>query len=129
MKECCTVPDHTNWKTCVDRQFPLLADGVIDTTNHETAGLIPAKDVRTVTIFKAGDDTDHYANGVVMTSFKGKLYCMWQSSPKDEDSDDTWVASRLATIRRLAIIIQRQWYGRISYAYAILPIRKMWNVR
>ena len=79
-------------KTCVDRQLPLLADGVIDTTNHETAGLKPAKDVKTVTIFRAGDDTDHYSNGVVMTSFKGKLYCMWQSSPKDEDSDDTWVA-------------------------------------
>ena len=27
-----------------------------------------------------------------MTAFKGKLFCMWQSSPKDEDSDDTWVA-------------------------------------
>ena len=74
------------------RKAVKLADGVIDTTNHETAGLKPAKDVKTVTIFRAGDDTDHYSNGVVMTSFKGKLYCMWQSSPKDEDSDDTWVA-------------------------------------
>lgn len=45
-----------------------------------------------VTIHKAGEQTDHYANGVVMTAFKGKLHCMWQSSPKDEDSDDTWVA-------------------------------------
>ena len=65
---------------------------MIDTTNYETVGLLPAKGVKTVSVFKAGEHTDHYANGVVMTAFKGKLYCMWQSSPKDEDSDDTWVA-------------------------------------
>ena len=38
------------------------------------------------------DDADHYANGVVLTAFKDVLSCMWQSSPTDEDSDDTWVA-------------------------------------
>lgn len=53
--------------------------------------------VKTVTIFKAAEGTDHYANGVVMTAFKGTLYCMWQSSPKDEDSDDTWVAYSTST--------------------------------
>ncbi len=72
--------------------LPYLADGVIDTTCHETLGLQGNEAVRTVNIFTATDLTDHYANGVVMTAFKGKLYCMWQSSPKDEDSDDTWVA-------------------------------------
>ena len=48
--------------------------------------------IKTYTVFKASEGTDHYANGVVITAFKEKLYCMWQSSPKDEDSDDTWVA-------------------------------------
>lgn len=72
--------------------LPCLADGVIDTTQHETLGLQKSEAVRTVTIFTATDATDHYANGVVMTAFKGRLYCMWQSSPKDEDSDETWVA-------------------------------------
>ena len=72
--------------------LPRLAEGVIDTTRHETLGLKKSEAVRTVRIFTATDHTDHYANGVVMTAFKGKLYCMWQSSPKDEDSDDTWVA-------------------------------------
>lgn len=72
--------------------LPCMPDGVIDTTDYESAGLKPEKMVATFTIFKAGDDTDHYANGVVMTSYKDRLYCMWQSSPKDEDSDDTWVA-------------------------------------
>ena len=71
---------------------PRLKEGVIDTTQHETLGLKPTDAIRTITIFKAGEGTDHYANGVVMTAFKDVLYCMWQSSPKDEDSDDTWVA-------------------------------------
>ena len=72
--------------------LPYLAEGVIDTTCHETLGLQRVEAVKTVNIFTATDLTDHYANGVVMTAFKGKLYCMWQSSPKDEDSNDTWVA-------------------------------------
>lgn len=55
-------------------------------------GLGQPNNVKTVTIFKAAEHTNHYANGAIMTAFKGKLYCMWQSSPKDEDSDDTWVA-------------------------------------
>ena len=75
-----------------DQHIPFLTDGVIDTTNYETAGLIPTAGIKMVTIFKADEHTDHYANGAVMAAFKGKLYCMWQSSPKDEDSDDTWVA-------------------------------------
>ena len=72
--------------------IPYLSEGVIDTTDYETVGLLPTTGVKTITIFKAGEHTDHYANGVVLTAFKGNLYCMWQSSPKDEDSDDTWVA-------------------------------------
>lgn len=72
--------------------LPHIPNGVIDTTQYETLGLPKSDAVKTVTIFHATDDSDHYANGVVMTAFKGRLYCMWQSSPKDEDSDDTWVA-------------------------------------
>lgn len=76
---------------------PRLKEGVIDTTQHETLGLKPTDAIKTITIFKAGEGTDHYANGVVMTAFKDVLYCMWQSSPKDEDSDDTWVAYSRST--------------------------------
>lgn len=72
-------------------QMPYIPDGVIDTTKHEAVGLNPAANVKTVTVFKANEQSDHYANGVVLAAFKGKLYCMWQSSPKDEDSDDTRV--------------------------------------
>ena len=45
----------------------------------------------TTAVFTATDSTDHYANGVVMTVFHDTLYCMWQSSVQDEDSDDTRV--------------------------------------
>ena len=69
-----------------------LADGVLDSTQAETLGLMSVEGMKTVTVFTANDSTDHYANGVVLTAFKGKLYCMWQSSPKDEDSNHTWVA-------------------------------------
>lgn len=51
----------------------------------------------TYTVFTPTDSTDHYSNGVVMTAFKDVLYCMWQSSPTDEDSDDTWVAYSRST--------------------------------
>ena len=72
-------------------QMPYIPDGVIDTTKHEAVGLKTAANVKTVTVFKANEQSDHYANGVVLAAFKGKLYCMWQSSSKDEDSDDTRV--------------------------------------
>lgn len=90
---CCGIEaEEARGQVSADTRLPILADGVIDTANHETVGLQPDCNIKTFTIFKAGEHTDHYANGVVMTAFKGKLYCMWQSSPKDEDSDDTWVA-------------------------------------
>ena len=76
---------------------PRLKESVIDTTQHETLGLKRSDAIKTITIFKAEEETDHYANGVVMTAFKDVLYCMWQSSPKDEDSDDTWVAYSRST--------------------------------
>ncbi len=75
-----------------DKDSIWLANGVLDSTQATTLGLSMAEGIETKTVFNATDDTDHYANGVVMTAFKGRLYCMWQSSPKDEDSDDSWVA-------------------------------------
>ena len=77
--------------------LPYLAEGVIDTTQHETLGLKEEGNIRRVIVFSATDDTDHYANGVAMTAVKEALYGMWQSSPKDEDSDDTWVAYSRST--------------------------------
>ena len=53
-----------------------LAEGVLDSTLTETLGLSYAKGTETITVFSATEGTDHYANGVVMTAFKGKLFCM-----------------------------------------------------
>jgi len=68
-----------------------IVEGLFDPKEKETMGLEYAPGVETFKIFSAEDDTNHYNNGVVMTSFKGSLYCMWQTSPKDEDSEDTKV--------------------------------------
>lgn len=71
---------------------PYVETGLIDTTQTEALGLKVDGSVETVTIFSPTDADDHYANGVVMTAWKGRLFCMWQSSQKDEDTKDTWVA-------------------------------------
>ena len=71
----------------------VVTDGLFDQTKTESdLGLPKIEGAETVTVFTATDDTDHYCNGVVMTEFKGKLYTQWQSSAKDEDAEDTWVA-------------------------------------
>ncbi|WP_047550590.1 sialidase family protein [Psychroserpens sp. Hel_I_66] len=55
-------------------------------------GLKVPDGIETFTVFSPSDSTDHFSNGVVMTVFKNTFYCQWQSSLKDEDSEDTWVA-------------------------------------
>ena len=74
-----------------------VSEGLFDSTEKETMGLDRAPGAVTVTVFAAADDGPHYANGVVMTAFKGNLYCMWQTSAKDEDAQDTWVAYARST--------------------------------
>lgn len=48
-------------------------------------------EAQTFTVYSPDTDEDHYVNNAVVTHFKGKYYCMWQSSQKDEDSPDTHV--------------------------------------
>jgi hypothetical protein len=55
-------------------------------------GLRAIANAETMTIFKPRAGADQFNNGVVLIPFKGRLYAQWQSSPKDEDSQDTWVA-------------------------------------
>ena len=68
-----------------------IMPGLFDSSKKETMGLELVPGIETVTVFSAEDDTNHYNNGVVMTWFKNNLYCMWQTSPRDEDSIDTMV--------------------------------------
>ena len=59
-------------------------------------GLTPAQGTQTFTVFAPSEATDRFSNGVVLTPFKGRLYAQWQSSARDEDSPDTWVAYSLS---------------------------------
>ena len=51
----------------------------------------PGLPVQVDTLFVADEASDHYCNGAVPVYWKGKLFCMWQSSAIDEDSPDTHV--------------------------------------
>lgn len=55
-------------------------------------GLQPAAGTQTFTVFAPNEATDRFSNGVVLMPFKGRLYAQWQSSARDEDAPDTWVA-------------------------------------
>jgi len=72
-------------------------------------GLAPAPGAQTFTVFAPTEATDKFSNGVALIGFKGRLYAQWQSSARDEDSADTWVAysvsddgQRWSAPRRLA---------------------------
>jgi hypothetical protein len=69
-----------------------IQSGLFDHSQPNTLGLVFAPDTKTYTIFHPQDNTDKYNNGVVLVAFKGYLYAQWQSSSRDEDADDTWVA-------------------------------------
>lgn len=68
------------------------ADGLFDSSREDTLGLSRPRGVQTVSIFRAHDSADKYSHGVVLMPFKGSLYAQWQSSGRDEDAPDTWVA-------------------------------------
>nr|WP_321410006.1 exo-alpha-sialidase [uncultured Carboxylicivirga sp.] len=74
-------------------QQPVLSlkDNLFDESNAEDLGLEMPLGLETATIYSASDSTDKYCNGAVAIAFKERLYCMWQSSEKDEDSHDTRV--------------------------------------
>ena len=89
---CCSLSGTEQTKRQATKDvLPYLMADAIDTTQAETLGLPKAPGTKTVTVTAAADSTNHYANGVVLTAYKGTLYCMWQSSKTDEDTDDTCV--------------------------------------
>jgi hypothetical protein len=76
-------PDHTAPYT--------VAPGLFQPARPDL-GLKPAPGAQTFTVFAPTAETDRFSNGVVLIPFKGRLYAQWQSSARDEDSADTWVA-------------------------------------
>ncbi|MBQ0084806.1 MAG: exo-alpha-sialidase [Prevotella sp.] len=69
-----------------------IIDGLFNQNDKNMLGLEYAPGLENIYVFSPSDTTDHFVNGVVMASFKGKLYCTWQSSAITEDTPDTWVA-------------------------------------
>lgn len=69
-----------------------VVENLFNQQNINTLDLEFVDGAETFTVFSPDDNTDKYSNGAVMAAFKGTLYCMWQSSGRDEDSADTWVA-------------------------------------
>lgn len=80
-----------SWATAAEPAPYSIAPALFD-QSQPGLGLEPAANAETISIFKPRADTDKFSNGVVLLPFKGKLYAQWQSSPRDEDSQDTWVA-------------------------------------
>jgi len=68
-----------------------VAPGVFQ-ADQPDLGLKLAPGTQTFTVFAPTEATDRFSNGVVLTPFKGRLYAQWQSSARDEDAPDTWVA-------------------------------------
>lgn len=69
-----------------------VKDNLFNQEKIGSLGLKYPKGIETVTVFKPTDSTDYFNNGAILTRFKDYFYCQWQSSVKDEDSKDTWVA-------------------------------------
>jgi hypothetical protein len=70
----------------------IVVKDLFNQSDTEGLSLSIADGTETITVFAPTETTDQFSNGVVMTAFKGHLYCQWQSSAKDEDSQDTWLA-------------------------------------
>ena len=68
-----------------------MSEGLLTENERATLGLAEADSAITATVFASADTTDHYCNGAVVTMFGGRLYCMWQSSARDEDEATTCI--------------------------------------
>ena len=73
-----------------------VTPGLFDAARADL-GLRPVVGSRTSTVFAATEGTDRYCNGAALVAFRGRLYAQWQSSARDEDSPDTWVAFSSST--------------------------------
>ena len=70
-----------------DRCVPGMAAGVLDPSDTLSLGLQKCEQAEWIEVFRS----DGYVNNVVLTAFKGRFYCMWQQSERDEDTPDTRV--------------------------------------
>ena len=73
-----------------------LKGGLFDQNLPATLGLRVAPDVETATIFAPAPGEHAYNHGAVLMPFKNRLYAQWQSSKRDEDAPETYVAYSLS---------------------------------
>lgn len=101
-----------------------MEEGLIDITKPSTLGLSKANNTEHFEVFKAIKGKAQYNHGAVLFAFKGRLYCQWQSSKKDEDGPNTHVlysqsedgqawqtAQLLAPTRENAIVTSGGWWS------------------
>jgi hypothetical protein len=69
-----------------------VSSALFDTTKPNDLGLTVPAGAETITIVRPSNTSPHYCLGVVLIPFNGYLYAQWQTSARDEDSPDTWVA-------------------------------------
>ncbi|WMI69082.1 sialidase family protein [Mangrovimonas sp. YM274] len=87
----CLLFQGCKLESSTELPFSVKSD-LFDSLQVADLGLKTPNGIETFSVFKPSDSTDHFSNGAVMTAFNGYLYCQWQSSKQDEDSEDTWVA-------------------------------------
>lgn len=71
------------------RPRPAVADGLLNLQDTLSLGLARCPGAQWIRLTAARSEV--YVNNVLLTKFKGKYYCMWQQSARDEDSPDTRV--------------------------------------
>ena len=71
------------------RPAPSVPDGLLNLQDTLALGLARYPGAQLVKITSARQAT--YINNVLLTAFKGRYYCMWQQSARDEDTPDTRV--------------------------------------
>lgn len=93
--------------SCTGPRVPRVPEGLIDLEDTVALGLpgLPGAEMILVT----RPEGERYVNNVVLTAFRGKYYCMWQQSARDEDTPDSFVALSVSTDGR-------QWEAPVSLA-------------
>ena len=67
--------------------LPRVEEGMIVPEDTLSLGLQRCNRAEWIAVYRS----DGYVNNAVLTCFKGRYYCMWQASAKDEDTPDTRV--------------------------------------
>ena len=75
--------------------LPHIKDGLLDLSDTLTLGLQRIPGCELIDVFSPSGPG--YINNVLLTSFGGRYYCMWQSSDRDEDTPDTKVEYSVST--------------------------------